>query len=243
MIEIKCVGYEQDELEFQARELAAALSLEVRNNQLPCLFLTRDKLALKTPTFSLLSADFSVDTWNKRKAEGKKQGLVRACKPKPELKIIDATAGWGRDAAILSVLGAEVLMIERNPIIAALLADALSRRTLAEQQQMKLSLYSGDARSYLTNLSPQDYPDVIYIDPMHPLRTKAALVKKDMQVLQEIIGPDEDAYELINIAIHRVKQKVVVKWPQKINSLLNATACIPGKTVRFDIYVGNSYLS
>jgi 16S rRNA (guanine1516-N2)-methyltransferase len=78
---------------------------------------------------------------------------------------------------------------------------------------------------------------VIYIDPMHPLRTKSALVKKEMQVLQDIIGPDEDALELMILARERVKQRVVVKWPQKSPSLLNASACIAGKTVRFDLYL------
>lgn len=236
MTEIKSVGYEQDELELQARELAHTLHFDLCKNSPACLYLTSEKLTLKMPAFNLLFADFSVATWNKRKTEGKKQGLVRACKPRPELKIIDATAGWGRDAAILAALGAEVLMIERNPVMAALLADALARRAENEEQRLNLALHSGDALAYLDTLLPTQYPDIIYVDPMHPLRTKSALVKKDMQALQDIIGPDKDAVELIHLAVQRVKLRVVVKWPQKIPSLLNPTSCIPGKTVRFDIY-------
>jgi 16S rRNA (guanine1516-N2)-methyltransferase len=71
---------------------------------------------------------------------------------------------------------------------------------------------------------------------MHPQRNKSALVKKDMQALQQMIGADDDASELIKLASTRVKQRVVVKWPQKVQSLVLADACIEGKTVRFDIY-------
>ncbi len=236
MTEITCIGYETDDLEAQAQHLATQLHLELKKDSQLCLFVAAEKLALKMPSFSLLEADFSSTTWNKRKGEGKKQGLVRACKPSSGLKIIDATAGWGRDSAVLASLGAEVLMIERNLIMATLLADALDRRTMLDQKQMNLSLHHGNALTYLRNLSPQEYPDVIYIDPMHPVRTKSALVKKEMQVLQDLIGPDEDALELIKIAIQRTKNRVVVKWPQKIKSLLLAPSSIEGKTIRFDIY-------
>ena len=236
MNDITSVGYEHETLENKAKHLALSLNYHLDKEKVPCLFVTEEKLALKLPGLSLLAADFSSQTWNKRRAEGKKQGLVRACKPSLGIKIIDATAGWGRDAAVLASFGAEVLMLERHPIIAALLDDALLRRSELDQQKMRLSLYRGDAITYLQSLGPEEYPDVIYIDPMHPERQKSALVKKDMQVLQHLIGPDEDALELIKTAISRVKQKVVVKWPQKSKSLLDPKSCIEGKTVRFDVY-------
>lgn len=236
MTEITCVGYESDDLKLLALHLAKRLNLELKKDSYQCLFLTEDKLTLKIPSFNLLSVDFSEQAWKKRRGEGKRQGLFRACKPTAGLKIIDATAGWGRDSSVLAAFGAQVLMIERNPIMAALLEDALQRRTSEEKQQMNISLHQGNALTYLLDLKFEEYPDVIYIDPMHPLRTKSALVKKDMQVLQDIIGPDDDALELIKVAITRVKQRVVVKWPQKVKSLLNASSCIAGKTVRFDMY-------
>lgn len=237
MIEISAIGYESDALEEQAQILATRLGCALDKEASSCLYVTSDKLSLKIGNFSLLSADFSAATWAKRKAEGKKQGLVRACKPALGMKIIDATGGWGRDAAILASFGAEVLIIERNPIIAALLADALDRRSEQDKLIMNLSLINTDARSYLSTLTDADLPDVIYIDPMHPVRNKAALVKKDMQALQQLIGADEDALELLRIAIPKAKQQVVVKWPQKIRPLLPPTSSIEGKTIRFDRYV------
>jgi 16S rRNA (guanine1516-N2)-methyltransferase len=238
MINVSAVGYEHEGLRDKAQKLAQQLNFVLDKDANPCLFLTDTKLALKIHKFSLLFPEFEAVFWHKRKQEGKKQGLVRACKPVPGLKIIDATAGWGRDAAVLASFGAGVLMLERHPVMAALLADALLPRVEQNQEQLPLSLYAGEAYAYLNALEEQDYPDVIYIDPMHPARSKSALVKKDMQALQQMIGADEDALALIQLAITRVKQRVVVKWPQKMKALLPANACIEGKTVRFDIYVG-----
>lgn len=233
---IQCIGYERDELRDKAQGLATLLHCSVEQHSTHCLWVSDEPLALKVPGFSLLRADFSRATWKKRQAAGKKQGLIRACKPGPGIKIIDATAGWGRDAAILASFGADVLMVERHPIVAALLADALAARPEPDEQRLPLALVHADACTYLNALPAEAYPDIVYIDPMHPARTKSALVKKDLQVLQRLIAPDQDALELILCARTRVKQMVVVKWPQKVKPLLPPTSSISGTTVRFDIY-------
>ena len=52
--------------------------------------------------------------------------LVRAVKTEGEhLKAIDATAGMGEDGFLLAAYGYEVTLYEQNPVIAALLKDAL----------------------------------------------------------------------------------------------------------------------
>ena len=52
---------------------------------------------------------------------------VRAAKSDGEnLKAIDATAGMGEDGFLLAAYGYEVTLYEQNPVIAALLKDALS---------------------------------------------------------------------------------------------------------------------
>jgi 16S rRNA (guanine1516-N2)-methyltransferase len=128
MIDISIVGYEHEHLREKAQVLADQLHFALIKDAPSCLLVTEDKLSLKLPGFSPIFAEFSSEIWSKRKSEGKKQGLVRACRPCSNLKIIDATAGWGRDAAVLASFGAEVLMLERHPVMAALLSDALSRR-------------------------------------------------------------------------------------------------------------------
>lgn len=41
--------------------------------------------------------------------------------------MVDATAGLGRDAFVLAALGCRVRMVERHPVVAALLDDGLQR--------------------------------------------------------------------------------------------------------------------
>lgn len=234
------IGYEGEDLQEQAQQLAIHLGLKIDNQAVKQLLVTSEKLVLKIPTFSPLYADFTSSTWQKRRDAGKKQGLVRACKPGPGTRIIDVTAGWGRDAAVLASFGAEVLMLERQPVMAILLADALIRRDEHSKKILKLTVKNCDALHYLQTLPLSSYPEIIYMDPMHPQRQKTALVKKDMQALQQLIGADEDALALLELAKTKVLKRVVVKWPQHLPALLPPTSSIAGKTVRFDIYSSTS---
>jgi 16S rRNA (guanine1516-N2)-methyltransferase len=234
---ITAIGFETDVLAERACALAVELNLTVDNHHFPRLSVTTDKLVLLVENFTPLFVDFSQAVWQKRRDAGKKQGLVRACKPAKGLRILDATAGWGRDAVVLASFGAEVTMVERQPVMAALLADGLSR--VPAESLLAMTIVNLDAKAYLQALLPENYPDVIYIDPMHPMRQKSALVKKDMQALQQVIGTDNDAQDLIQIALTRAKQRVVVKWPQRLAPCFPPTSTIEGKTVRFDVYATN----
>lgn len=230
------IAYESDALLAKAKQLQEQLHLAIDNNAQQQLLVTADKLVLKMGNFSSLYADFASKTWQKRRDAGKKQGLVRACKPGSGVRIIDVTAGWGRDAAVLASFGAEVLMLERNPVMAALLNDALERQDERSKEILKLKLYHVDALSYLQHLSEENYPDIIYIDPMHPQRQKTALVKKDMQALQQLIGVDLDVPALLELAMSKTLGRVVMKWPQHLPPIQKPTLSVSGKTVRFDIY-------
>lgn len=230
------VGYEDQTLYADALKLAERLALPLDNQAANLLLLTAHSLRLKISPFKALEANFSVEFWNKRRQEGKKQGIVKACQPKPGKRILDATAGWGRDAAILAVFGASVLMLERNPVIHALLEDALTRQDTASRLALQLQLEKANAMDYLYSLAEADYPHLIYIDPMHPSRQKSALVKKDLQILQQINGPDSDVLALIELAKTRAKEKVVVKWPPSLAPLIKPDFSFAGKTVRFDVY-------
>lgn len=236
MIEQCAIGYENENLIEQAAKLAEFLQLPIDNEAKHKLLVTEDKLVLIMDNFSPLYCDFNSKTWQKRRDAGKKQGLVRACKPVPDLRILDATAGWGRDAAVLASFGAEVLMLERQPLIAALLRDGLNRQDEQSKKNLNLKLCQIDAADYLRALEPDNFPDVIYIDPMHPTRRKTALVKKDLQALQQLLGADLDAQVLLELALTKALKKVVVKWPQHLPAMLTPDTSIAGKVVRFDIY-------
>jgi 16S rRNA (guanine1516-N2)-methyltransferase len=228
------VGYELETLQAAAECLAASLEVRLDNVALPRLSVTPDKLVLLIEGFLPLSADFNSAVLSRRRQSGKLQGLVRACQPTTGMRIVDATAGWGRDAALLASFGAHVIMIERHPIMAALLADALTR---LPENTLRMLLKCQDAFDYLQTLQADEYPDVIYLDPMHPARQKSALVKKEMQALQQLIGPQDDVLALLNQACQIARKRVVVKWPQKIQPLLSPHHQIQGKTVRFDVYI------
>ncbi len=202
----------------------------------PTLAWQAGKRVLLFPGFSPLFVDFSATALHQRRTAGKDLALVRAIKPQPGLKIIDATAGWGRDALVLAHHGAEVLMLERQPLMAALLEDGLARIEDDSPLKTRLSFCAEDALSYLQRLKPLDYPDIIYLDPMHPTREKSALVKKEMQVLQSLLGADLDAKALLTLALQRAKKRVVVKWPTRQPALSKPHFSFAGKTVRFDCY-------
>lgn len=128
-------------------------------------------------------------------------------------------------------------MLEREPVLAALLEDGLKRLHGNQHMSLNLELLGSDARTYLKALAPAAYPDVIYLDPMHPAREKSAKVKKDLYALQALLGADDDALSLLEIAQARTCGRVVVKWPARLPALLKPDYAVEGKTVRFDVYL------
>lgn len=172
---------------------------------------------------------------------GKGQLISRAVglKSKPSLTILDVSAGLGKDAFVLATLGCDMTMVERNPIIAALLKDGLQRAQEAKWfHELKLRLIEADAKDYLTQL--KCLPDVIYLDPMFPLRTKSALVKKEMRVLREVVGSDEDAVDLLALALKKAQSRVVVKRPRHAPIIgFKPDLVFAGKSSRYDVYLAH----
>lgn len=154
--------------------------------------------------------------------------------------IVDATAGFGGDTWLLASLGCRVTAIERSPIIAALLRNGLDRaREVAPTIADRVFLFNGDARDWLAALgSADDLPDVVYLDPMFPPKRKAALPRKAIQVLQTLVGPDNDAQLLLDVARRSARWRVVLKRPLHSVALSTGkpTASHQGKSVRYDVY-------
>lgn len=164
----------------------------------------------------------------------KNELIAKACLVKESPKIIDLTAGLGRDAFLLAYLGAQVLMIERNPILAALLEDALRRlkgSPIGESVQLELS--NQDSLHYI------DKASVVYLDPMHPNRTKSALVKQDLRMVKEWVGEDKDKEQLFEHAFTLAKKRVVLKWPQKAAAISSKKPSFVynGRSTRFEVYL------
>ena len=173
---------------------------------------------------------------------GKGQLIAKAVglSKKPDLTVLDLTAGLGRDAFVLANLGASVTMLERSPIIAALLMDGLHRaQQVAWVKALSMHFIQTDAKSYLLPLVESDYPDVIYLDPMFPEREKSALVKKEMRILRDLVGDDVDADAILSLALSRAKRRVVVKRPRHASPLPgpSVTQTFLGKSSRYDMYL------
>ena len=179
-----------------------------------------------------------------RRRLGKKELLLRAIgfnKNNP-LTVLDVTGRLGKDAFLMASHGCRVDIIERNPIVAALLEDGLQRaqkhpdtRDIAERIQLRQM----DSIHFLNDPDIQKLCDVIYLDPMFPGRTKSAKVKKEMQLLQKLIGREEDTVELFTAALNSSGKRVVVKRPMSAKPLAGPAPShsINGKTTRFDVYL------
>ena len=203
------------------------------------ILFSSERIELKVGKFKPLSVDFCQGSLATRLNKvGKNQHLAKACLVSQKPVILDLTAGWGRDAAILASLGASVMMLERNPLQALLLEDGMRRLKLSGiELSQHLNLVHSGAVDHLSGLSEEQIPDVVYFDPMHPERDKAALVKKDMQVLQQTIGEDEDKRQVAEFALACTKKRLVIKWPRKKAPLLEKPQfSLVGKTIRYDIY-------
>ena len=159
--------------------------------------------------------------------------------------VLDMTAGLGRDGFVLGTLGATLQMFERHPVVCALLQDGLDRaqkqavtdRELAEILA-RISVFGLDGKDYLEQLTEESCPDVIYLDPMFPMREKSSKVKKEMQLFHQLVGMDMDATELLPLALSRVRYRVVVKRPTYAPFLAESkpSYSLKGKSTRFDIY-------
>lgn len=169
---------------------------------------------------SWLSGGLSVaPEWDKLQrrvvsAGRKTELLLQAAKISADSHVIDATAGFGHDSLILASTGAQVTMLEQQPLMALLL--------LAEQQRMsaqpnwqklmsRLHIINTDALSYFANIksatrltttttttdaSDNNSIDVVYLDPMFPEDSyqdsktgKGAKVGKHMQALHHLASP------------------------------------------------------
>lgn len=149
--------------------------------------------------------------------------------------IIDATAGLGADAWLLASLGCQVVAVERHPVVAALLDDAL-RRAADHNLDIasRIQLSPGDSTAILPTL---EKPDVVYLDPMFPTARKT-LQKKAMRVLRRLAGEDGDSQDLFSQALCCAKRRVVVKRPTKAPALGSAKPTIshPARGLRYDVY-------
>lgn len=237
-------------LEPRATELAARWGLSLGDGEpgeAPRLVLNAERLELRAlASEGPVVVDFVGGAVGHRRRYGggrgqeiaKAVGLKKGATP----SVLDATAGLGRDAFVLASLGCTVTLIERSPVVAALLEDGLARALQdAEVAPIvaRMRLWCGNAVQLMQQLDDAARPDVVYLDPMYPHRRKSALVKKEMRLFREVVGEDPDADALLPAALACARQRVVVKRPDYAAPMAGRppTMSISTKNHRFDIYV------
>lgn len=177
-----------------------------------------------------------------RSGEGKNQALAKAIglnKGKMP-RVIDATAGLGRDAFLLASLGVNVTLIERSPVMHQHLIDGLERAKaeggIYSEIIERMTLLHGNSIELIPSLEA----DVIVVDPMHPPRGNTALVKQEMRVLRDVVGADTDQEELMKVALSHARSRVVLKWPIKAEPMAGIqkpSHQIIGKSTRYDVFM------
>lgn len=230
------ISCDAENLLHQCQLLMQDYQFDYSETYLPRLHLTDKGLFLLDTHAKSISLDWNDPMWKQRAKGGRGQDpLVKVTLAGLGASILDITAGWGRDALVMAHAGGKLTLLEKNPYMAVLLNQAYQNLEDSVLQQ-HIRIHFIDAHFYLQQLLPGNYPDVIYIDPMHPQRQKKALVKKHLQVLQQFLLPNDDVKELIQLATERCKKRVVVKWPEREKALVPADFSVCGKTIRFDVY-------
>lgn len=196
----------------------------------------------------------------------KSELLLQAAKATSDSMVIDATAGFGHDSLILASTGAQVIMLEQQPLMALLLLTEQQRMSALPNWQKlmsRLQIINIDALSYFEKLQTDaigdskennaQAVDVIYLDPMFPEDSyqdsktgKGAKVGKHMQALHQLARPptSEQELQLLQSAQVIVSQyaqrqgRVVVKRPQLAPLLANqpTSESWHNEAVRFDGY-------
>ena len=209
----------------------------------PAVELVRDERGLALVGQGMeLRGDFTRMLPRLRQGRLQQELLVKAARMKgvDAPTAVDCTAGLGEDSLLLAAAGFTVTLFERDETIAALLADALERAAAEPQLAgivSRMRLVAGDSVSGLASLP--EPPDVVYLDPMFPARTKSAAVKKKFQLLHHLERPCEEEEALLAAALAARPRKIVIKRPAKGALLagMRPSYSVSGKAVRYDVLV------
>ncbi|MEO5365555.1 MAG: class I SAM-dependent methyltransferase [Magnetococcus sp. WYHC-3] len=237
----------------RAHDLAARLGLPLVEGEdeaphcTAILRVSEQGLSLDFAAGGTLAVDFRHGALATRLAQaGRRQPLARAVglhRAATPPQVLDATAGLGRDGFWLASLGCSVTLVERVPVLALLLEDALERaaRDGLSAITHRMRLVTGEARSLLEDAATPT-PEVVYLDPMYPDLGKSALVKQELRLVRAMAGDDPDAAQTLEVALARASRQVVVKRHRHAPPLGNRPPhwTIEARTIRFDVYRGGS---
>ncbi len=172
-----------------------------------------------------------------------KQGAFNQALGKKTQHIVDATGGWGGDALLMCTQGYQVTVLERNPVMALMLKDAMSRLAKSDwaldNEVSAPSVVSVDSVEFFTSNRALADIDCVYLDPMFPpKKKKKAAANKQMQLLQWMIGQDLDASQLVQAVLSAGAPRIAVKRPDYAEPLFQKPSNqFSSKLVHYDVYL------
>ncbi len=193
--------------------------------------------------------DFSAPraSYRRLRGGGVRQTLARAAGLAGGVRpaVLDLTAGWGADAFVLAALGCAVTLVERHPVVAALLGDGLARAAAAPATAAiaaRMRLHRCTAQSFLARLAPEAAPEVVYLDPMYPPSGKSAASRKELRLLRRLAGPAGEEPELLRSARAATRGRVVVKRPRRAAPYgdCRPDSHVESANTRYDIYFSDA---
>lgn len=236
-------------LEKQAEALCRQTGLPLTTDLSTCktaLVLSADGLSLCRPgdpeMKGRIRVDFTTPAWKRRLKGVRSELLIKAMGRRTcaGTEITDATGGLGRDSFLLAAAGFQVQVFECNPVLAALLMDGIQRAARHRETKAicnRIHCIPENAVDFLYVNKPA--VDIMYLDPMFPKKNSSAKVKKELQLIQQIVGEDQDEAKLFTCALQTAVNRVVVKrscnapWLENVRPAYSLT----GKIIRFDIYL------
>ena len=155
--------------------------------------------------------------------------LARACAAGRRPSLADLMAGWGTDGLCLALRGCAVTLVERSPLVWAMLDEFVLRHRLPAKVVL------GDAGAWCA--AHPKAVDLAYLDPMHSPRRKAALPEQAMQHLRVLAWQDGlELAQRIEQAKAAARQRVVVKRRVGAPAVAKPSWQLHGRRVRFDVY-------
>jgi len=248
-------GADDPRLQAQADALALRLSLpRVQQPDAAAYVLCCDPAGLQLRQTGKgapgpLSASFldGERTWRLHHGGGKGQLIARAIGRHRGARpaVLDATAGLGRDAFVMAGLGCRVTLLERSPVVGALLEDALQQLRQCDDEELaaigdRMAFCRADALDYLAACEPVD---LIYLDPMFPEAGRGGGVRKAMALFRELLEEPADERDLLDAALARARYRVVVKRMKKTPAVPGRAPSyqLSGKSTRYDVYALQKY--
>lgn len=160
--------------------------------------------------------------------------------------VIDATAGLGGDTWLMAARGFEVIAIERHPVLAGMLQEALDRAARSEPEiASRIRVVEADSLTWLRSEAARHHPHAVLIDPMYPgSEERTAKPSKEMRMVRMLVGDDPDSGKLLEEARGCGVGRVLLKRPLHAPSGQGQDApdwMIRAGRVRYDCWRGRSF--